>query len=147
MKGKSKELAESLGEFFTTYNNKLLPLFDPEKKKEWKITRSQILVLMTLRRYAPLTATSLGDYLFMTKANFTALLDDLATRLLIQRETDPLGRRKALILLTAEGARLSRRIIAEFEHDVTERFSTLNENEVTALAAHLRGVTEILQRV
>ncbi len=101
---------------------------------------------MTLRGHAPLTATSLGDSLFMTKANLTAILDDLETRLLVQREPDLRDRRKALILLTAEGVRLSRRIVTGFERDVRARFAALRENEITALAVHLRGMTRILQR-
>jgi DNA-binding MarR family transcriptional regulator len=77
------------------------------------VTPSQAEVLRVLRDHGPLTLNALGGLLVCETGNSPSrLVDRLVTQGLIQRDTDPADRRYLTLGLTAEGRKVSRRIVA-----------------------------------
>lgn len=77
------------------------------------VTPSQAEVVRVLRDHGPLTLTALGELLVCETGNSPSrLVDRLVAQGLVQRDTDPDDRRFLTLGLTAEGKRLSRRIVA-----------------------------------
>jgi DNA-binding MarR family transcriptional regulator len=76
------------------------------------LTPSQAEVLRVLRDHGPLTLTALGELLVCeTGTSPSRLVDRLVARGLVQRDTDPADRRSLALSLTADGKRLSRRVV------------------------------------
>ncbi|MEV0284294.1 MULTISPECIES: winged helix DNA-binding protein [unclassified Kribbella] len=81
--------------------------------REIGVTPSQAEVLRVLRDHGPLTLNALGGLLVCETGNSPSrLVDRLVTQGLIQRDTDPVDRRYLTLSLTAEGRKVSRRIVA-----------------------------------
>jgi DNA-binding MarR family transcriptional regulator len=77
------------------------------------VTPSQAEVLRVLRDHGPLTLNALGGLLVCETGNSPSrLVDRLVTQGLVQRDIDPVDRRYLTLSLTAEGRRISRRIVA-----------------------------------
>jgi MarR family transcriptional regulator, organic hydroperoxide resistance regulator len=76
------------------------------------VTPSQAEVLRVLSDHQPLTLTALGELLVCETGNSPSrLVDRLVAQGLVQRAIDPDDRRYITLGLTADGERLSRRII------------------------------------
>jgi DNA-binding MarR family transcriptional regulator len=77
------------------------------------VTPSQGEVLRVLRDHGPLTLSALGGLLVCETGNSPSrLVDRLVAQGLVQRDTDPADRRYLTLSLTAEGRKLSQRIVA-----------------------------------
>lgn len=77
------------------------------------VTPSQAEVLRVLRDHGPLTLNALGGLLVCETGNSPSrLVDRLVAQGLVQRDTDPSDRRYLALSLTAEGRKLSQRIVA-----------------------------------
>ncbi|MFG1627865.1 MarR family winged helix-turn-helix transcriptional regulator [Kribbella sp. NPDC049227] len=77
------------------------------------VTPSQAEVLRVLRDHGPLTLSALGGLLVCETGNSPSrLVDRLVAQGLVQRDTDPSDRRYLALSLTAEGRKLSQRIVA-----------------------------------
>ena len=78
--------------------------------KEIGITSAQHELLANLLAVAPggLSQKRLAELLFVTKGNITGLVKRLEERDLITRQEDPEDRRKNIVTLTQEGAKLAR---------------------------------------
>ena len=77
------------------------------------VTPSQAEVLRVLRDHGPLTLSALGGLLVCETGNSPSrLVDRLVTQGLVQRDTDQADRRYLALSLTAEGRKLSQRIVA-----------------------------------
>ncbi|MFI7060398.1 MarR family winged helix-turn-helix transcriptional regulator [Kribbella sp. NPDC050124] len=77
------------------------------------VTPSQAEVLRVLRDHGPLTLNALGGLLVCETGNSPSrLVERLVAQGLVQRDTDPADRRYLTLGLTAEGRKVSRRIVA-----------------------------------
>jgi DNA-binding MarR family transcriptional regulator len=140
-------MAALLADFFTLFNDKLLPVFSPGKKAECELSKSQVMVLMMIRRKPHSTATQLGDNLNMTKASITGIVDTLEAKGLALREVDSGDRRKALLSLTEPGMLLGDELSRNFNAALEARLAGLDEADWSALAHHLSGFTALLSKL
>ena len=104
-----------------------------------RVTPGRLNVLMTLnsRPEARMPLSELGDYLVVTRANITHLVDGLVKDGLVRRIDHPEDRRMILAELTERG----KRFIAWFSprhHEILKRIgSALTEEEKQTVVRHL----------
>jgi MarR family transcriptional regulator, negative regulator of the multidrug operon emrRAB len=142
-----RNVAESITDFMPHYNDKLASLFPPSPETTGKLTKSQVRVLMLLRKRPGQTATDLGEGLNMTKASLTGILDELESRGLAERAIDPEDRRKYRLDLTGSGRKAAETIAREFEKALEARIAPLSAKDREAFARHLGAVSRLLAKL
>jgi DNA-binding MarR family transcriptional regulator len=147
MDGSVPCLAEALVDFMPQFNDKLVSLFPPSPAAVEGLSKSQVRVLMLLRRRPGGTATELGEGLNMTKANLTVILDELESRGFAQRSADPEDRRKLRLDLSAAGRKSADAIALELEKVLEARIAPLAAGDREALARALASATAILEKL
>lgn len=95
-------------------------------------------VLGTLRRAGRLTAGQLVAETMVTSGAMTNRVDRLATRGLVQRETEPGNRRSVYISLTEDGRKLIDKLVEAHVRLETELLQALEPKERAQLAGLLR---------
>jgi DNA-binding MarR family transcriptional regulator len=69
----------------------------------YDITPSELQLLFTIYHGQPITAKELASHLHLTAGAVSQVIEALANRKLIQRETDPTDRRRQVLRLSAKG--------------------------------------------
>jgi DNA-binding MarR family transcriptional regulator len=141
------EVAESLVGFMPQFNDKILSLFPPSPEVAKVFSKSQVRVLMLLRKRSGQTATELGEGLGMTKASLTGILDELESKGLARRTADPEDRRKLRVGLSGPGKKAADSIARALEGALGERIAPLSAEDRRALARHLGALTIILAKL
>ena len=75
------------------------------------LTVTQWRVMAALGRFAPLTASDVGQRIVMDKVAVSRAVADLTTRGLVERATDRSDRRRASLRLSARGRAMHQRIV------------------------------------
>jgi MarR family transcriptional regulator, temperature-dependent positive regulator of motility len=105
-----------------------------------EVTKPQYAVLRALRAHGELAQTALAAVAAVDTSTLVPLLDRLARRGLLTRSPDPADRRRRVLRLTTEGARLTDRL--------TERANAVNEHFLHQLdTAHRGRLLEDLRRM
>jgi DNA-binding MarR family transcriptional regulator len=141
------EVAKSIFGFLPLFNDKVASLLPPSPETIGTLKKSQVRVLMLLRKLSGQTATRLGEGIGMTKASLTGILDELESRGLAERSADPEDRRKSRLSLTGSGRKVADSIAREFEKALEARIAPLSAGDRAALARHLAAATEILAKL
>jgi MarR family transcriptional regulator, lower aerobic nicotinate degradation pathway regulator len=137
---------------FTDSTGYLLAMVGALSRQRWAamlgqfdINPSQYKVMMCLAELGPLGQRQLADLIAVDPRNCVPIIDSLAERGLVARETDPSDRRRRVVVLTGQGKRLAVELTAlgdQSEADVlrpldpTER--ALLRRMLLALAGHAR---------
>jgi DNA-binding MarR family transcriptional regulator len=141
------DVAKSLVDFMPHFNDKLASLFPPSTRAIGTLSKSQVRVLMLLRKRSGQTATELGEGLNMTKASLTGILDELESKGLAERSADPEDRRKFRLGLTGSGRKTADAIARELDKVLEARIAPLSARDRVALARHLAAATDILAKL
>lgn len=88
-----------------------LGLLSSVEALEQTFSFSQVMVLETLHRAREMRMTELANFLGLSKANATGLIDRLVTRGLVRRERSDQDRRVVNVSLTAEGRQAAERLV------------------------------------
>lgn len=115
--------------------------------REYNVTEPQWRVLRVISDRAETDATGISDVGLLRAPSVTRILQELEARKLIAREVDEHDRRRALVVLSAEGREIvkviSRRmvqILREYSNRFgRERLDRLTD-ELRALSAAIKGV-------
>jgi DNA-binding MarR family transcriptional regulator len=105
--------------------------------RERGLTQGEAHILALLARSAPAKVADLHHGLAHKRSTLTSILDRLANRGLITREVGKKDRRTFLILLTAKGRKLARRVnrhLSDLERRVVQRVS----------AADIKGFSKVV---
>jgi DNA-binding MarR family transcriptional regulator len=143
----SREIINALWGFLPLFNDKLVSIFPAVGRKARPLTKSQVGVLVLLRRSTGRTATDLGASLNVTKAGLTSILDVMERRGLLARAADAGDRRKIRLALTEAGRNAADAVMSETERRVAERIRGLSPGDREKLVRHLAALTEILNRI
>jgi DNA-binding MarR family transcriptional regulator len=143
----SREIINTLWGFLPLFNDKLVSIFPAVGRKARPLTKSQVGVLVLLRRATGRTATDLGCALNVTKAGLTSILDVMERRGLLARAADAGDRRKIRLALTEAGRNAADAVMSETERRVAERIRGLSPGDREKLVRHLAALTEILNRI
>jgi DNA-binding MarR family transcriptional regulator len=143
----SRDIINTLGDFLPLFNDKLASIFPAVGRKARPLTKSQVGVLVLLRRVAGRTATDLGAALIVTKAGLTSILDVMESQGLLARAEDAGDRRKIRLELTEAGRNAADAVMSETERLVAERIRSLSAGDREKLVRHLAVLTKILNRI
>ncbi|GAA4655641.1 MarR family winged helix-turn-helix transcriptional regulator [Arthrobacter cryoconiti] len=125
-----------------------------EQLAPWELTPHQWRALLTLMGRRPFDATGLepgGDSmrlkdlaqrLRIAPRSATEVVDQLETKGLVQRDSDPTDRRATLITTTAPGCELFAAITAQRRDKSSEYFARLSAHDRTELARILEQLGE-----
>jgi DNA-binding MarR family transcriptional regulator len=89
-----------------------LGLLSSVEALEQTFSFSQVMVLETLHRAREMRMTELANFLGLSKANATGLIDRLVARGLVRRERSETDRRVVNVSLTPEGRKAAARLVA-----------------------------------
>ncbi len=111
------------------------------------LTVTQWRVMAALGRFAPLTASDVGQRIVMDKVAVSRAVSGLMKRGLVERATDQDDRRRASLRLSAKGRKTHAQIVPivlEYEQRLYEAFSveerTLFDRLSDQLVSHARAV-------
>lgn len=144
---RSRRLLELLQQFMPLFHSRLLPAFQPDVREEIGLTKSQVRALMIARRRDPVTATDMGAYMGMTKANMTVLVDELERADLVRRAPDPEDRRKSSIEISNHGIETADRIEAIIRTKLEGLFASLDVDDAVRFEDGLADVVTILEKI
>jgi len=100
----------------------------------------QLGVLEALLHLGPLSQKVLSEKLLCSRANITAVIDQLETGGLVAREQDPSDRRSNTVALTDEGDTRIRDVFPRHVARIVDAMSALRPSEQEALAELCRKV-------
>ncbi len=105
---------------------------------EASLTTSQFGVLEAVWHLGPLTHGEIGRKLLKSSGNVTVVIDNLARRGLVQRESDADDRRISRVALTATGTALLEAVFPAHVARVVDAFDSLDADELATLSTLLR---------
>ncbi|TVR92614.1 MAG: MarR family transcriptional regulator [Trueperaceae bacterium] len=105
---------------------------------EASLTTSQFGVLEAVWHLGPLTHGEIGRKLLKSSGNVTVVIDNLARRGLVQRESDAGDRRISRVALTATGTALLEAVFPAHVARVVDAFDSLDADELATLSTLLR---------
>ena len=106
-------------------------------------------VMAALGRFAPLTASEVGQRIVMDKVAVSRAVAGLQKRGLVERATDRADRRRALLRLSARGRTVHARIVPmalEYEAQLYEALSAEERQQFDTLSARLFIHAQTLRR-
>jgi DNA-binding MarR family transcriptional regulator len=102
----------------------------------------QVKAVFVLAVHGPISVGGLGRRLDLAEPTASLLVEELVTKTLAARETDPLDRRRTLVRLTDEGAALVDRLQQTRDENIDRWLGALGEGDLRAL---LQGLEAILR--
>jgi len=105
---------------------------------EASLTTSQFGVLEAVWHLGPLTHGEIGRKLLKSSGNVTVVIDNLARRGLVRRESDTVDRRVSRVALTAAGSALLEAVFPAHVARVVDAFGALDADELATLSTLLR---------
>jgi DNA-binding MarR family transcriptional regulator len=100
----------------------------------WDLSPSLARALSVLARQGELRLSALAEKLRIVPRSATEVVDDLQRSGLVERRPDPADRRAVLVVLTAEGDRISREIQQAREAEGARFFAALDAADRADLA-------------
>lgn len=113
---------------------------------DYGVSDGRFAVLMTLydRKEQQLVPSEISDYLNVTRATVTGLLDGLERDGLIERLKHPTDRRMLKVRLTAKGISLMDELVPEHYRLISKSLGVLDESSLNALILSLNSIRESL---
>jgi len=112
--------------------------------KESGVTGPQLLILQELGRVKGITAKEVADYINLSQATVTNILDRLETRQLIKRIRSEQDRRRVSLYLTEQGKEVLINAPQAIEETFIERFNTLKEWEQFQLLTSVERIADMM---
>lgn len=117
--------------------------YDEEHIRQLALTAPQFDVICTLGNTAGMTMGQLAEKTLVTKGTLTGIIDRLERKGLVRREVPPENRRCFMIVLTTEGDHVFEQVFPAHIAYLKERFSQLNEQELTEIEQALRKLRKL----
>lgn len=115
---------------FSAYNvSRLFAQFYEKKLKQFGITYSQYLVLLTLWEENPQTLNSIGRHLDLSSNTLTPLLKRLEQSGWVKRERQQSGKRQLIITLTDNGQQQREAVFEAISSCLPQEFDTTEYDE------------------
>ena len=116
---------------FSAYNvSRLFAQFYEKKLKQFGITYSQYLVLLTLWEENPQTLNSIGRHLDLSSNTLTPLLKRLEQSGLVKRERQQSDKRQLIITLTDNGQQQQEAVFEAISSCLPQEFDTTEYDEM-----------------
>jgi DNA-binding MarR family transcriptional regulator len=105
----------------------------------------QVKAIFVLAIHGTVSVGKLGRILDLAEPTASLLVDDLVSKGLAVRETDPLDRRRTLVELTQEGASLVDRLQQTRDENVIRWLGSLEEDDLQAVLLGLEAILRAAQ--
>ena len=132
----------SIIELLPLINKKFLR--EDELFKSEKLFPSHIQILLALSKNKQMTMTEISKQINVINSNLTPLVDKLIKEGYLKRQTSKKDRRVVYISITTQGKQFvmqHKKYVVEL---LSERFSTLDEQQLEALEQHLSGLLTLI---
>jgi len=110
-----------------------------------KITGPQLITLLTVENYEPVTATAIAGHIHLSPSTVIGILDRLETKGLIRRARDPRDRRLVQVSLTELGKVLAKSAPSPLQNTLAEAMGKLPETELVTIAEALERIVSLMQ--
>ena len=117
------------------------------KENTGKLTRSQHKTLMLLFFEKVPHMSGLAEHLNLEKGSFTAVVDDLVEKGLVDKERDNLDHRKYNLTLTKNGRDLISRKIEKSKIQLEKKLACLKEEEYSRFIRAVNDLYEITMKL
>ena len=104
------------------------------------LTLTQFAVLEALYHLGPLSLSDIAQKILTTAGNLTMVVGNLEKQGLAHRQTSPEDRRVLIVVLTAKGKALTRRLFPEHAAGITEFMAVLSPDEMELLGNLCRNL-------
>lgn len=112
---------------------------------ELDLTMPQMKTFVVVAKEGPVTIGHVSEHLGVGPATASHLVDRLVRSGLVERREDALDRRRALVMVSPQGAELAERLRGERDR-MREWLSRMDEEDVAALTRGMRALRDVLQR-
>jgi len=109
-----------------------------------QLTVAQFRVLVKLAK-GPTSHKSVAEWLGITPATLTRMIDTLVERKLVQRQIDPDDRRQTILQVTGRGRKQYEHLQEKAQISLQERMESLNESEKNVLSQGLHVLSKLFQ--
>ena len=110
-----------------------------------KVTGPQLITLLTIENYGPVTATAIAGHIHLSPSTVIGILDRLETKGVIRRDRDPKDRRLVQVSLTELGEVLARNAPSPLQDTLAEAMGKLPETELVMIAESLERIVGLMQ--
>lgn len=110
-----------------------------------KVTGPQLITLLTVENYGPVTATAIAGHIHLSPSTVIGILDRLETKGFIRRDRDPKDRRLVQVSLTELGEVLARNAPSPLQDTLVEAMGKLPETELATIAESLERIVGFMQ--
>ena len=110
-----------------------------------KVTGPQLITLLTVENYGPVTATAIAGHIHLSPSTVIGILDRLETKGVIRRNRDPKDRRLVQVSLTELGEVLARNAPSPLQDTLAEAMGKLPETELATIAESLERIVGLMQ--
>ena len=141
-----KEFVRLIEENMTTMD-RLMDRVKSQMIRNVEYTRSQISVLVRLYVGGRALLKDIAYREFTTTPNLCATFKILESRGLVLREVDEHDRRNTWYSVTAAGADVAKKMIADFENIITDVFSNLSRDDENKLVAAMTTINGVLKNM
>jgi len=110
-----------------------------------KITSPQLITLLTVEEYEPVTASAIAGHIHLSPSTVIGILDRLETKGLIRRDRDLKDRRLVQVSLTEQGKVLAGNTPSPLQDTLVKAMGKLPETELVMIAETLDRIVELMQ--
>jgi DNA-binding MarR family transcriptional regulator len=113
--------------------------------RQHKITGPQLVSLLTVAKYEPVTANAIAGHIHLSPSTVIGILDRLETKGLIRRDRDLKDRRLIQVTLTEQGKVLASDGPSPLQDTLAEAMGKLPETELVVIAESLERIVGLMQ--
>lgn len=110
-----------------------------------KITGPQLITLLTVEEYEPVTASAIAGHIHLSPSTVIGILDRLETKGLIRRDRDLKDRRLVQVSLTEQGKVLAGNTPSPLQDTLVKAMGKLPETELVMIAETLERIVALMQ--
>lgn len=112
---------------------------------QYKITGPQLISLLTVEKYEPVTASVIAGHVHLSPSTVVGILDRLELKGLIRRDRDLKDRRLVLVSLTKQGKVLADNAPSPLQETLAKAMEKLPETELVVIAESLERIVNLMQ--
>lgn len=141
------KIQDLLNELTSLFHEKLGTAYRDFKDENIKCKKNQKKALLIASKHEKITASELGKKLEMEKGSLTSLVDSLQALGFIEKENDPVDRRKALLSLTSQGNNYVKAMRQAFKEHLLYLLADKSDDEIDEFLNSLEKVILFLKKL
>jgi MarR family transcriptional regulator, 2-MHQ and catechol-resistance regulon repressor len=112
-----------------------------------ELSRMHLGVLGVLRKNGEMSVSAIGEKLYTSRPQMTALLDRMEDLGLVRRGADPADRRVTTVTMTDAGRQVLEKALGAAHADISHRLAMLSERDLKEFGDALRTLQRVLAQL